>query len=186
MKKFIIVLSLVMVLVLGMAIVINAEDETEAAEPVETTVETEVGSGAVDEKPADGEKTDVEKILDAIQSEEPVSELKQYVDKFLASAIAFLSANLVSIIIFIVKYLKLKSQELNVRKAYDEKVDELTKKYNDKLEQFSNDMSSKLDALDNHVLGHITDVEDLRKLEIKQNTVELKDTIAAIKDSLKM
>ena len=102
----------------------------------------------------------------------------------LTAVFAWFSANLGTIIVFACKYLKLKNKEVREKMLHEQTIEALTKGYEEKVKQLTDNIDSKLEKLDNHVCQRMDENEELRKEEIKNQSIQLQAALDETKKSL--
>lgn len=98
--------------------------------------------------------------------------------------IAWLSANLGTIILFAVKYLKLKGKELKEKAEHNRTMEEMEARYNAKLEETYEKFLNKMNDVEGHVIKKMVDMDAEQKKEIEAETVRLEDAIYETKKTL--
>lgn len=104
----------------------------------------------------------------------------------ITTAISFLTANLGTLIVFAVKYLKLKATELKNQAQSEKVIEELTARYNAKIEEFAKKVDDSLTKVESAVIKKLDDRDEMQSREIERETIQLEEAIRATKQSLSM
>lgn len=104
--------------------------------------------------------------------------------QMIAGFIAYLTANLGTIILFGVKYAKAKSAEIKNKIAAENEKLQLKQEYDDRFNQVCSYIDSKLDKIESLVIEKLDTNEAERKAEIQKNTVQIQEAVDAMKKSL--
>lgn len=104
----------------------------------------------------------------------------------ISAAVAYLTANLGTIIVFACKMIKAKNAEIKQRAQSDAVIEALTAEYNAKVELLASKIDEKITKLDNHVTAKMEYIEDERKEEIKKQSVQLQEALTETKKALKI
>lgn len=100
------------------------------------------------------------------------------------TAISFLTANLGTLIVFAIKYIKLKAKEMKLKAQSEEVIAQLTAEYNAKIEVFAQHIDHSLDDIEKVVIKKVQEKQDLIQEEIKQETISLEQAIKDTKKAL--
>ena len=103
-----------------------------------------------------------------------------------ASIIAWLTANAGTLIVFAIKYIKLKAKELKQKAENDEVIAAIEAKYDAKLADLYEKFISKMDSVENKVVNKIAEQDAEHKAQIKAETVQLETAISQVKETLKI
>lgn len=104
--------------------------------------------------------------------------------KILAVLIAWLTANAGTIILFAIKYIKLKAKEIKDKNDNDLMMQLLESKYNKALEASYDKFCNKMDQLEEKVVGKIKSQEEETQQKIDHETETLEKAIAETKKTL--
>lgn len=102
-----------------------------------------------------------------------------------ASIVAFLSANALTIILFVIKYIKLKGQEMKQKSENDQVVQELTAKYQADIEKLDKEINTKLDEIESIVIKKVVQSDANEKASIENETKIIEQAIAEVKKEVK-
>lgn len=104
--------------------------------------------------------------------------------QMIAGFIAYLTANLGTIILFGVKYAKAKGAEIKNKIAAENEKLQLKQEYEDRFSQVCSYIDTKLDKIESLVIEKLDTNEAERKAEIQKNTVQIQEAVDAMKKSL--
>lgn len=93
-------------------------------------------------------------------------------------------ANILTLILFAVKYCKLKSNEIKDRMLHEKTIEALTDEYKTSIEKITKIFNEKMDHLEETFGKKVDSVEEQRKEEIKKDTLDLQNAISQVKASL--
>lgn len=102
----------------------------------------------------------------------------------LTTIIGWITANIGTLIIFACKYIKAKNREVKEKALHHETIEALTVAYEEKVNELCDKVENSIDELDAHVCERINTNEEIRKEEIKEQTVQLEEAISETKKSL--
>lgn len=100
------------------------------------------------------------------------------------TAISFLTANLGTIIVFAINFIKLKSKELKMKAQSEEVIAQLTAQYNAKIEEFAQHIDNSLNEIEKVVIKKVQEKQDAMAEEIKHETISLEEAIKETKKAL--
>lgn len=103
---------------------------------------------------------------------------------FFAIAVAYLTSNLGAIILFAIKYIKLKATQTKNEATNQDVLESLNKKYNEKIDAMYKDFANKLDKLNTNVIAKMDTEEANKKAAISEQSTELQKTIETIKKAV--
>lgn len=100
------------------------------------------------------------------------------------TAISFLTANLGTLIVFAIKYLRLKAKEMKAKAQSEEVIAQLTAQYNAKIEEFAQHIDMSLDEIEKVVIKKVQEKQDAMEEQIKHETISLEEAIKETKKAL--
>lgn len=100
------------------------------------------------------------------------------------TAISFLTANLGTLIVFAIKYLRLKAKEMKLKAQSEEVIAQLTAQYNAKIEEFAQHIDMSLDEIEKVVIKKVQEKQDAMEEQIKHETISLEEAIKETKKAL--
>ena len=106
------------------------------------------------------------------------------VTALITSILSVISANLLTIILFAVKYIKLKNTEIKNKLQSEEVISQLTAEYNAKISEFASKIDISLANIESTVIKKINDKDALRQEEIEKETILLQQAIEETKKQL--
>lgn len=102
----------------------------------------------------------------------------------LTAILTWIAGNIVTIICFAIKNVKLKVAESKEKMLHESVIEELTRQYTTSIERLERNMTNKLTELEEHFQAKVDRSEFERKQEIEAETLDLENTIALVKTSL--
>lgn len=102
----------------------------------------------------------------------------------ISSAVAYLTANLGTIILLACNLVKSKNKEIKAKLSSQETIEALTSEYQAKIEELCNHFDEKISKLDKHVVAKLDTQDAEKKALIEQQTVQLEEAVKEVKKSL--
>lgn len=102
----------------------------------------------------------------------------------ISAALSFLSANLITLITFAIKYIKLKNKEMKEKAQSEQVIAALTAEYNAKIEAFAKHIDNTLVEIESTVIKKVKAKEDALNEQIKNETISLEQVIRDTKKAL--
>lgn len=102
----------------------------------------------------------------------------------ISTALSFLSANLITLITFAIKYIKLKNKEMKEKAQSEQVIAALTAEYNAKIEAFAKHIDNTLVEIESTVIKKVKAKEDALNEQIKNETISLEQVIRDTKKAL--
>jgi len=102
----------------------------------------------------------------------------------LVTVITYISTNIVAWMVLIIKYIISENKRNKITEDYDEKLQAITKQYTELAAKYYDDMNDSIKKLEANVSNKVDAIENERKKQIKQQSLDLRKTIDEAKSLL--
>jgi len=106
------------------------------------------------------------------------------VTAILTTLLSFLTANLGTLLVFAIKYIKLKVKEAKQQAINQETIQKLTAEYEQKIEAFASKIDSSLDRVESVVIKKVKEKEEVENATIEAETLAIAKAIEDTKKAL--